>query len=202
MNGSWWIASEKAGNWMPTRSKPGVPLNRRNAQELEVPAMSEGGVGWSQKQEGLLKAQCVYKALRLHSPGNWPAKAFSSPPAQEEEASPLEKLNQRSSRPRDTGHTRGQGCHYTGKGSGIKGGRILQRLHIKRWDPNFPPLLTLQECWQPGFYPPGRRSESLSQQNQMAWDFPGGAVVKNLPANAGDTGSTRGPGRSHMPRSN
>ena len=29
-------------------------------------------------------------------------------------------------------------------------------------------------------------------------DFPGGAVVKNLPANAGDTGSSPGPGRSHM----
>ena len=33
-------------------------------------------------------------------------------------------------------------------------------------------------------------------------DFPGGAVVKNLPANAGDTGSSPGPGRSHRPRSN
>ena len=32
--------------------------------------------------------------------------------------------------------------------------------------------------------------------------FPGGTVVKNLPANAGDTGSSPGPGRSHMPRSN
>ena len=32
--------------------------------------------------------------------------------------------------------------------------------------------------------------------------FPGGAVVKNPPANAGDTGSCPGPGRSHMPRSN
>ena len=32
--------------------------------------------------------------------------------------------------------------------------------------------------------------------------FPGGAVVKNPPANTGDTGSSPGPGRSHMPRSN
>ena len=32
--------------------------------------------------------------------------------------------------------------------------------------------------------------------------FPGGAVVKNLPSNAGDTGSSPGPGRSHMPQSN
>ena len=31
--------------------------------------------------------------------------------------------------------------------------------------------------------------------------FPGGAVVESLPADAGDTGSTPGPGRSHMPRS-
>ena len=33
-------------------------------------------------------------------------------------------------------------------------------------------------------------------------DFPGGTVVKNLPANAGDTGSSPGPGRSHTPRNN
>ena len=32
--------------------------------------------------------------------------------------------------------------------------------------------------------------------------FPGGAVVKNTPANAGDTGSSPGLGRSHVPRSN
>ena len=36
----------------------------------------------------------------------------------------------------------------------------------------------------------------------MVTGFPGGAVVKNLPANAGDTGSRPGPGRSHMPPSN
>ena len=33
-------------------------------------------------------------------------------------------------------------------------------------------------------------------------DFPGGAVVKNPPANAGDMGLSPGPGRSHRPRSN
>ena len=32
--------------------------------------------------------------------------------------------------------------------------------------------------------------------------FPGGAVVEDLPANAVDTGSSPGLGRSHMPRSN
>ena len=39
-----------------------------------------------------------------------------------------------------------------------------------------------------------------SFQNKIE-DFPGGAVVKNPPANAGDTGSSPGPGGSHMPRS-
>ena len=33
-------------------------------------------------------------------------------------------------------------------------------------------------------------------------DFPVGTEVKNPPANAGDTGSSPGPGRSHMSRSN
>ena len=33
-------------------------------------------------------------------------------------------------------------------------------------------------------------------------DFPGGTVVKNPPANAGDTGSIPGLGRFHMPQSN
>ena len=32
--------------------------------------------------------------------------------------------------------------------------------------------------------------------------FPGGTVVKNPPANAGDKGSSPGLGKYHMPRSN
>ena len=36
----------------------------------------------------------------------------------------------------------------------------------------------------------------------LVLDFPGGPVVKNPPANAGDTGSNPGPGRSHMLQSN
>ena len=40
------------------------------------------------------------------------------------------------------------------------------------------------------------RSEKLEYD---CWDFPGGELVKNLPANAGDTDSIPGPGRSHMP---
>ena len=38
--------------------------------------------------------------------------------------------------------------------------------------------------------------------NKNLGGFPGGEVVENLPANAGDTGSSPGPGRSHVPRSN
>ena len=44
--------------------------------------------------------------------------------------------------------------------------------------------------------------ETLRKPKIAFRNFPGGAVVKNLPANAGDTGSSPGPGRSHMPRSN
>ena len=47
-------------------------------------------------------------------------------------------------------------------------------------------------------------------QNMGKWDFPGGSLVKNPPANAGDTvgqvgggaGLTPGPGRFHMPWGN
>ena len=41
----------------------------------------------------------------------------------------------------------------------------------------------------------------MGKESKKEWGFPGGAVVKNPPANAGDTGSSPGPGRSHMPRS-
>ena len=40
------------------------------------------------------------------------------------------------------------------------------------------------------------------RQKYMNGDFPGGTVVENLPANAGDTGSSPGLGGSHMPWSN
>ena len=49
-----------------------------------------------------------------------------------------------------------------------------------------------------------RVSFSCQEQKQeyQLGDFPGGTVFKNLPANAGDTGSIPGPGRSHMLWSN
>ena len=50
----------------------------------------------------------------------------------------------------------------------------------------------------------GERDGEFSLRLSKIWrrGFPGGAVVKNPPANAGDTGSSPGLGRSHMPRSN
>ena len=42
----------------------------------------------------------------------------------------------------------------------------------------------------------------VPDKKQVSGGFPGGSVVKNLPASAGDTGSIPNPGRSHMPWSN
>ena len=42
----------------------------------------------------------------------------------------------------------------------------------------------------------------ITEMKKNSLGFPGGAVVENLHANAGDTGSSPGLGRSHMPRSN
>ena len=39
-------------------------------------------------------------------------------------------------------------------------------------------------------------------KEDVVQDFPGGLVVKNLPANAGDTGSIPVPGRFHKPWGN
>ena len=39
-------------------------------------------------------------------------------------------------------------------------------------------------------------------ENQKSQGFPGGSVVKNRPANAGDAGSIPDPGTFHMRRNN
>ena len=44
--------------------------------------------------------------------------------------------------------------------------------------------------------------ETLGSLRMHYGDFPGGTVVKNLPANAGDTGLTHNLGRFHMPQGN
>ena len=45
------------------------------------------------------------------------------------------------------------------------------------------------------------RDKRVSRSDDLG-DFPGGAVVENPPANAGDTGLSPGLERPHMPRSN
>ena len=59
-------------------------------------------------------------------------------------------------------------------------------------------LFTIAKTWKQPKCP------STDEWIKKMWyrDFPGGSVVKNLPANAGDTDSSPGPGRSHMPQSN
>ena len=47
-----------------------------------------------------------------------------------------------------------------------------------------------------------KKKKQTTQFKRNGQVFPGGAVVENPPANAGDMGSSPGPGRSHMPRSN
>ena len=67
-------------------------------------------------------------------------------------------------------------------------------------------LRNLLKCRVSG--PPLRDTESavglqnLHFKKEPKWGFPDGTVVKSLPANAGDMGSSPGLGRSHMPRRN
>ena len=49
---------------------------------------------------------------------------------------------------------------------------------------------------------PDFRQYCKANQNSLVLGFPGCTVVENLPANAGDTGSSPGLGGSHMPQSN
>ena len=82
---------------------------------------------------------------------------------------------------------------WESKTAGIRNSGVL----IKNANPRSPPMLLY------------RISGSVAQKLQFnwllkrqLWGFLGGAVFENLPANAGDTVSRPGLGRSHMPRSN
>ena len=44
-------------------------------------------------------------------------------------------------------------------------------------------------------------ASTISHQKTKIWDFPGGTVDKNPPANVGNTGSIPSPGRFHIPLS-
>ena len=68
--------------------------------------------------------------------------------------------------------------------------------HGQRWSVPSSYLERGSEEWLP------KKKKKDSVLNTLSLGFPGGAVVKNPPANAGNTGSSPGPGRSHMPQSN
>ena len=86
-------------------------------------------------------------------------------------------------------------CDSLGKNTGVSCGALLLGLFpTQGLNLHFLNLLK----WQVGsllLVPPGKL------KNQHI-GFPGGSVVKNPPANTGDTGSTLGPGRSHLLWSN
>ena len=56
-------------------------------------------------------------------------------------------------------------------------------------------------CFCPGYFP-YLLANTILRLKRCLRGFPGGAVVENPPANAGDTGSSPGLGRSHMLQSN
>ena len=70
------------------------------------------------------------------------------------------------------------------------------RPHSKRSACRGPPIL-----WARGEVGAHSHPQNLHLKDQHG-GFPGGSVVKNPPANAGDMGSSPGPGGSHMPWSN
>ena len=79
---------------------------------------------------------------------------------------------------------------------------VLGRLYL---------LISIQETWiYSRKFRKGFICLSWDNNNSMVYfilkiqipGFPGGAGVKNPPANAGDMGSSPGPGRSHMPQRN
>src|SRR5699024_7630380 len=64
-------------------------------------------------------------------------------------------------------------------------------------------ILFKNRKWQKKYnYVKCKNKIKLGKKKKPQVDFPGGAVYKNLPDNAGDTSSIPGPERSHMPQSN
>ena len=62
--------------------------------------------------------------------------------------------------------------------------------------------ITIINIYAPNIGEPQYIRQMLTAIKEEIEGFPGGTVVKNPPANAGDMGSSPGPGRSHMPQSN
>ena len=71
----------------------------------------------------------------------------------------------------------------------------------KRLQPPRPPLRSKRQIQTDTHKRQGMQKQRRSSQDTIVMGCPGGAVVKNPPANAGDTGSSPGLGESHMPQS-
>ena len=99
-----------------------------------------------------------------------------------------------------------EGNHLEDKGPKLKIAEQKNGKHLGRWWSGLTSelaklqvFLHLAYSFSPiGFSP---TAESVLKTH-LTWGFLGGAVVENLPANAGDTGSSPGLGGSHMQRSN
>ncbi|KAJ8788374.1 hypothetical protein J1605_000430 [Eschrichtius robustus] len=91
--------------------------------------------------------------------------------------------------------------------TGFPGGAVVESLPANAGDTGSRPGLGGSHMPRSGW---AREPQLLSLRiwslcsatREAAIGFPGGAVVKNLPANAGNMGWSPGPGRSHMPQSN
>ena len=69
---------------------------------------------------------------------------------------------------------------------------LLSNSQVVQWVKNPPEMQETQET----------RVQSVGQEDPLDSGFSGGSVVKNLPANARDTGSIPGLGRSDMLQNN
>ena len=78
-----------------------------------------------------------------------------------------------------------------------------RRSSTHQWASTGPSHQEARHQKQESYDPAACKTKFTNTDQNLLWgDFPGGAVVKKPPANAGDTGSSLGPGRSHMPRNN
>ena len=70
---------------------------------------------------------------------------------------------------------------------------------VKRQWRNLVDNTLTKRFWEPFYKITNQNSPKISSSRKAKRGFSGGSVVNNLPANAGDTGSIPGLGRSHMP---